>query len=294
MRRNNAVNSYVSGIGRLSARDNPFADEDVTSPEPEKENKSAAYVRPRFGAYIAAAVLTVCIGAGAVFALGHLKKDETPADSIASSAVPDDSILTSDSDPTLPAPGDITLTKTFTDTETAMEKYREAEKASHELLRYYDSAIASGKDSDALKKSVSDMIYPYAEVCQAAVSFLEETNSSMSCYLLEVVKYEGEDTLSLYVINKTGSEIALTGSGRAHRNQTGEKLCDLTFSQIRLPPDELSVIKLPSDGIITDDFNVVLETPDGSTLSVSAEPGTIIRALNRERISELSRKLSEK
>ena len=284
MRRNNAVNSYISGIGRLSARDNPFADEDVTSPETEKENKPAAYVRPRFGAYIAAAVLAVCIGAGAVFAAGHLKKDETPADSI----------LTLDSDPTLTVPGDISLTKTFPDAETAMEKYREAEKASHELLRYYDSAIASGKDSDVLKKSVSDMIYPYAEVCQAAVSFLEETNSSMSCYLLEVVKYEGEDTLSLYVINKTGKEIDLTGSGRAHRNQTGEKLCDLAFSQISLPPDELSAIKLPSDGITTDDFNVVLETLDGSTLSISAEPGIVIRALNRERISELTRKLSEK
>ena len=292
MRKNDAVKNYVNGINKLSAEKNPFADEDGTVSDAESPKSSAAYIHPRYGAYIAAAVLAVCIGVGAVFAVQHLKKDDTPADSTVTSSGSEIESAPSADNSLIPS-ADITLQTDFTNSETACENYREAEKASHSLLKYYDNAVSTGNNSDVLRKRVYDMLYPYAELCQKAVKYLTENSSGAGYYLLDVIKYEGEDTLSLSFINKTGEPIVLTGSGTAYRNGTGEKLCDLTVSEITLPPDELSQIKLDTGGNSLNDFNITLNNENGTDISLSIDPADIIETLSRERISELTRKLNE-
>ena len=42
MRKNNAVNSYVSGVKKLSARENPFAD-DVTDDSPVNSKREITH-----------------------------------------------------------------------------------------------------------------------------------------------------------------------------------------------------------------------------------------------------------
>lgn len=296
MQKNNAVDSYVSGVKKLGARENPFAD-DITDDSPAERKRevthSQASVRPRYGAYIAAAVLAVCIGVGAVFGIGHIGKDSGPADGAEASAPSaDESAVSLGNDSSLS--DDMPLMTDFTDAETACENYLEAEKASHSLLKNYDDALATGNDSDALRKSVYDTLCPYAEVCQAAVSYLTETPTSAAYYLLDVIKYEGEDTLSLSFINKTGKPIVLTGSGTAYRNDTGEKLCDLTVSVKTLPPDELSQIVIDTGEAALYDFNISLNVEDGTDISMRIDKANIIEALSRERIAELTRKLNEK
>lgn len=295
MRKNDTINCYVSGVNKLPVRENPFADTDTDDSAADSTRDitpSAAYVRPRYGAYIAAAVLAVCVGVGAVFALQHIRKDDTPADSISMSSVSETKSYPA-ADDSMISNAEIALQTTFTNAETALENYREAEKGSHYLLKYYDNFLTSGQDNEDVRTWIYANLYPYAELCQKAVKYLAENSTGAGYYLLDVIKYEGEDTLSLSFINKTGEPIVLTGSGTAYRNGTGEKLCDLTVSEITLPPDELSQIKLDTGGNSLNDFNIALNTENGTDISLSIDPADIIETLSRERISELTRKLNE-
>ena len=281
MRRKNAVKNYVSGIGKLSARDNPFADEDIVSAVTEKEIKPKAYVRPRNGAYIAAAVLTVCVSVGAVFASGYFNEYDTPADSKSVfSAVPDDS----------------SQTVAITDTEGAIKAYRDADRESFNLLKSYDKELLSNNDADTMSNISSRTYEKLNSLTQKRNEALSYINSySMAAYcLLDIIKYEGEDNLSLSFVNITGRSIVLSGKASAYENNTGKKLCDISLPQITLPPNEVSYITLPYEGIGTDDFNVKLETQDGVSVSLKVNPEDIIPALSRQRISELTQQLSKK
>ena len=57
--------------------------------------------------------------------------------------------------------------------------------------------------------------------------------------------------------------------------------------------DELSQIKLDTGGNSLNDFNIALNTENGTDISLSIDPADIIETLSRERISELTRKLNE-
>ena len=88
MRKKDTINCYISGVNKLPVRENPFADTDTDDSAADSTRDitpSAAYVRPRYGAYIVAAVLIVCVSAGAVF-IGNraLKEDNSSWESVVS------------------------------------------------------------------------------------------------------------------------------------------------------------------------------------------------------------------
>ena len=122
MRKKDAINSYVSGVNKLPVRENPFADsetDDSAADSTRDITPSAAYVRPRYGAYIAAAVLIVCVTVGAVFIGQRISKDTPAADSITSSA---ESL-----------PQERKNTTEFTSVQEAVSAYCKADRQGHEL-----------------------------------------------------------------------------------------------------------------------------------------------------------------
>ena len=291
MRKNNAVSSYVSGVNKLSARENPFAD-DVSDDSKREITHQTAYVRPKYGAFAAAAVLIVFLSVGAVMFGQRIGKDSPAADSFEStvsdveesgeSSVPSDDTNSNET----PA------ADKFTNAEDAINTYREADRQAQEMMNEIDPLIDSAHDIEALRNDFLARLMPLAKTSDAAVEFLKNVDTSV--LLLNVYRHEGDDAVYLVVFNGLTQKIKFSGTAEVFKNNTGEKYTDAGIAEsVAIEPKSIGEIRLLTDEPLIGELVVSTNTNEGDRVSLGFNFSEAVTTLSRERIAEITKILKK-
>ena len=280
MRKKDTINCYVSGVNKLPVRENPFADTDIDDSAADSTRDitpSAAYVRPRYGAYIAAAVLIVFVAVGAVFIGQRISKDTPAADSCTSSAES--------------SPQERKNTTEFTSVEEAISAYRVADRQGHQLLTELDRRLTNGEDINVIKNEYSEKLQKNAETCAAAIDHLNRLD--LAFWPLDTVRYDGSDAICLNIYNGLPEERTLSGSGMTYRSDTGEEYSRLTVRDtVTIPSKGIASVEIISEKALGGTLSITLDTAD-SYISLKYDFSETVSALSRERIAELTKLLGK-
>lgn len=282
MRKKDTINCYISGVNKLPVRKNPFSDskaDDIAADSTRDITPSAAYVRPRYGAYIAAAVLIVFVAVGAVFIGQRISKDTPAADSITSSAESSSQERKN--------------TTEFTSVEEAISAYRVADRQGHQLLNELDRRLANGEDINAIKNEYGEKLQKNAETCAVAIDYLNKLD--LAFLPLETVKYDGSDVICLTVYNGLTEKRTLSGSGMTYRSDTGEEYSMLTVcNAVTIPSKGIASVEIVTEKPLSGTLSISLDTADSdSYISLKYDFSETVSALSRERIAELTKLLGK-
>ena len=273
MKKNDAEKNLMSGMNKVRARKNPFADTDADDSASDSSRGityAGAFVRPRYGAYIAAAVLIVCVAAGAVF-IGKraVKEDNSSPDSL------------------------ITAAAEITNVDKAISAYRDADRCGQRLLFEFDSMLSSS-NLDYFEAARSDaqakLIY-LENIRNATVEYLREKCTSV--LILDAYMRDGDDAVHLMVFNGLPRELKLSGSVTAYIAATGEKYTDLKLDgTYGIGPGTTAVIRVIPEKELAGELKIMLGENGSDERSIDFSE--IVRTLCRERIDELTRIISGK
>ena len=292
MRKNNAVGSYVSGVKKLGARENPFAD-DVTDDSPVKSKREithkAAYVRPQLGAFAAAAVLIVFVSFGAVFLGQRIGKDSPAADSFESTvpSIEESSIPYDDTNS-----NEETIAIKFTNFKDAINAYREADRQAQEILCDFDRQIETAQDIDMLRNDALTKLMPLANTSNSAVEYFKSFDASV--LLLDVYRHEDDEAYYLEIFNGLNQKITLSEKAEVNNNITGEKYTNARLDEpVTIETDSISEIRLLTDKPLLGELNVIFAADDGDGVIIDFDFSESVTTLSRERIAELTKMLGK-
>lgn len=292
MRKNNAVNSYVSGVKKLSARENPFAD-DVTGDSPVNSKREisqkAAYVRPQLGVFAAAAVLIVFVSFGAVMLGQHIEKDSPAADSFEStvSSFEENSFPYDDT-----YSNEETIAIKFTNVDDAINAYREADRQAQEILCDFDRQIETAQDIDMLRNDALTKLMPLANTSNSAVEYLKSVD--VSVLLLDVYRHEGDEAYYLEIFNGLNQKITLSEKAEVNNNITGEKYTNARLDEpVTIETDSITEIRLLPDKPLVGELNVKFAADNGDGVIIDFDFSEAVTTLSRERIAELTKMLGK-
>ena len=295
MRKNNAVNSYVSGVKKLSARENPFAD-DVTDDSPVNSKREithkAAYVRPQLGAFAAAAVLIVFVSFGAVILGQHIEKDSPATDSFESavSSIEKREVSSAPSDDA--DSGEVQAEKGFTSVNDAINAYRMANRQAQEILCDFDRRIESRQYTEALTNEALEKLMPLARTIDWAVEYLKSVD--VGVLLLNVYRHEGDEAYYLEIFNGLNQKIELSGTAEVNNNITGEKYTNARLDEpVTIETDSITEIRLLPDKPLASELNLKFAADNGDEVVIDFDFSKAVTTLNRERIAELTKMLNK-
>lgn len=292
MRKNNAVNSYVSGVKKLGARENPFAD-DATDDSPVNSKREishkAAYVRPQLGVFAAAAVLIVFVSFGAVILGNRIGKDGHSADSFESTApsIEESSIPFDDT-----KSNEETIAIKFTNSKDAINAYREADRQAQEILCDFDRQIETAQDIDMLRNDVLTKLMPLANTSNSAVEYLKSVD--VSVLLLDVYRHEGDEAYYLEIFNGLNQKITLSEKAEVNNNITGEKYTNARLDEpTAIESKSITEIRLLPDKPLAGELNLKFAADDGDEVVIDFDFSKAVTTLSRERIAELTKMLGK-
>lgn len=292
MRKNNAVNSYVSGVKKLSARENPFAD-DVTDDSPVNSKREishkAAYVRPQLGAFAAAAVLIVFVSFGAVFLGQRIGKDSPATDSFESTApsIEENSFPYDDTNS-----NETPTVNKFTNVKDAINAYREADRQAQEILCDFDRQIETAQDIDMLRNNALTKLMPLANTSNSAVEYLKSVD--VRVLLLDVYRHEGDEAYYLEIFNGLNQKIELSEKAEVYNNITGEKYTNARLDESTvIETDSITEIRLLPDKPLVGELNVKFAADNGDGVILDFDFSETVTTLSRERIAELTKMLNK-
>lgn len=292
MRKNNAVNSYVSGVKKLGARENPFAD-DVTDDSPVNSKREithkAAYVRPQLGVFAAAAVLIVFVSFGAVFLGQRIGKDSPATDSFEStvSSFEENSFPYDDTNS-----NETPTVNKFTNVKDAINAYREADLQAQEILYDFDRQIGNAQDIDMLRNDALTKLMPLANTSNSAVEYLKSID--VSVLLLDVYRHEGDEAYYLEIFNGLNQKITFSEKAEVNNNITGEKYTNARLDEpVTIETDSITEIKLLPDKPLSGELNLIFAADDGDEVIIDFDFSETVTTLSRERIAELTKMLNK-
>lgn len=212
MHSNEIIGSYISGINKLSHRNNPFYDDD----DNDITDDSVSYVpaarfKPRYGIYAAAAVLVVFISVGLVFIRGDID------------TFPPFSPILSDNDRISSAIND------YTDAQTDKQSL---------YFELYERIIA-GEDSRFLKAEINEKLLPINERLEKTTDRISLYSCDERALLLCSLYCKKNETTYLSVMNKTRQNITV---GNVGKTDSGDVFG--VTSPVILKPDEIAVISI--------------------------------------------------
>ncbi|MBO6140691.1 MAG: hypothetical protein J6O40_02760 [Ruminococcus sp.] len=292
MRKNNAVNSYISGVKKLSARENPFAD-DVTDDSPINSKREithkAAYVRPQLGVFAAAAVLIVFVSFGAVILGNRIGKDSPATDSFESTAPSsEENYFPYDDTNSNETPA----VNKFTDAKDAINAYRETDRQAQEILCDFDRQIETAQDIDMLRNDVLTKLMPLANTSNSAVEYLKSVD--VSVLLLDVYRHEGDEAYYLEIFNGLNQKITLSEEAEVNNNITGEKYTNARLDEpTAIESKSITEIRLLPDKPLVGELNVKFAADDGDGVIFDFDFSETVTTLSRERIAELTKMLGK-
>ena len=212
MRSNDIVSSYISGINKLSSRDNPFNDNDDNDITDDSISYiPAARFTRRYGFYAAAVIMFVFISVGIVFIRADI--DTYP---FFSSFLSDNERISS-----------------------AISDYNDAQREKQGLNKELYERIIAGEDRAALKAEINEKRAPVNERLDKAAKQLASYSSDKRVLFLSVLYCEKNETTYLSVMNKTRQNITV---GRIGKTDSGKTFGVL--SPVILKPDEIAVIAI--------------------------------------------------
>ena len=280
MRKNNAVNSYVSGIKKLRARENPFADDVSGDSETDSKREithKTAYVRPKLGTFAAAAVLLVFVSVGAVFLGQRIKNDRPAAERPKSFASSDDT-----------ASEERSADNKYTSIKDALEAYREADRQVQEVLYDFDRRLETEQDIDNLIDETHARLMMLSHTCDTVVEFLKSVDAGV--LLLDVYRHEGDEALYLAVFNGLPQQIELYETAEVYNNITGEEYTNATLdSSVVIESDIICEIRLLPEKPLSGELNLRFYTEDRSPVIFDYDFSEAVTTLSRERIEELTK-----
>ena len=292
MRKNNAVNSYVSGVKKLGARENPFADDvtDDSSAESKREiTHKAAYVRPQLGAFAAAAVLIVFVSFGAVMLGQRIGKDSPATDSFESTVSSfEENYFPYDDTNSNETP---TVNK-FTNVKDAINAYRMADRQAQEILCDFDRQIETAQDIDMLRNNALTKLMPLARTIDSAVEYLKSVD--VSVLLLDVYRHEDDEAYYLEIFNGLNQKITLSEKAEVNNNITGEKYTNARLDEpTAIESKSITEIRLLPDKPLSGELNVKFAADDGDGVILDFDFSETVTTFSRERIAELTKMLGK-
>ena len=273
MKRTNAVKSYVNAVNKLTAAKNPFEDTNDKSDEPGISPSSAAVVRPRYGMYIAAAVLLIFLSVG-TFIISNEIETETPQQFASG------------------------LNTEYSSIPQAIETYTKADRRYFETLEEFKQMIIERSEakqnvSKSEKAEISERLTELDKVRQEASDYISKQKTDEKYYLLDAVKYEDEGRYYLTVINKTDKPIKVLRIGTVFDGATNEKLCSLGVMVPRtLEPDKPVTVIVTPTYVPEVNIRLSIETDSDSPLIFDIGNDELINTLSRENIQILEDMLS--
>ncbi|MBR1764270.1 MAG: hypothetical protein IJ746_02645 [Ruminococcus sp.] len=283
MRKSDAEKNYISGIKKLSAKENPFAEDDR-----EPEHKSPVSLRPRYGWAAAAAVLMLCIAAGALLFRGGLSRDE-------SSSAADRTAREGGSSEASEAPeireGREPPLK-YSNISEAVAAYAKADKETCELLRYRDSLAENSEEAKDALRSEQQQLDTQEKTRREAVDFLEEVRAGV--IFLDATSYEGDEGVYLKLYNGLDTELRLTGGATVYESSTGVKYSELPATDsCTIAPGAVGEVRITPETSLRAEYSLVLDEAQDLFVGCTFNGADIISALSRDRTEELLTELEK-
>lgn len=280
MRKSDAEKNYISGIKKLSAKENPFAEDDR-----EPEHKSPVSLRPRYGRAAAAAVLMLCIAAGALLFRGRLSRDES------SSAVSRSARDAAASEATDSSEGREPPLK-YSNISDAVAAYAKADKETCELLRYRDSLAENSEEAKDALRSEQQQLDTQEKTRREAVDFLEEVRAGV--IFLDATSYEGDEGVYLKLYNSLDTELRLTGGATVYESSTGVKYSELPATEsCTIAPGAVGEVRITPETSLRAEYSLVLDEAQDLFVGCTFNGADIISALSRDRTEELLTELEK-